>query len=318
LAAVSLITALVDLPPQSATAQSLEGVVTPPVPPVVETPPASGDATPVEEALDQPATNEAPRPDLTLEPEPLVGPMSAPITWGADAPPPAVRPVSWISGPYFKAGVAMPLGGGILENQDTGYTIAGGYRQPFGPEIAGDRAFFDLGLTYLNAFGENTQFISERRITSVFGSVTDVETFTDRRLATLHELRCSSLDAALGWYWGPPLDNRNADPQLRIATRLGGRVGHARGHFIEEQLPVDLINNATTVQTLLTDPYERTDTFGGLFVGTEAILLQRQYAIGHIQWTLDGQYANNWIDIGGGWDGSLATASVMLGFMLSR
>jgi hypothetical protein len=298
--------------------QSLEGAVTPPVPPSAEEPLAGDVAPAVEQALDQPATIGAPPTDLMLEPEPLVGPISAPILWGADAPPPAVRPVSWISGPYFKAGVAMPLAHGILENQDTGYTIAGGYRQPFGPEIAGDRVFFDLGLTYLNAFGENTQFIPERRITSVFGSVTNVETLADRRLATLHELRCTSLDAALGWYWGPPLDNRNADPQLRIATRLGGRVGHARGRFIEEQLPVDLINNATTVQTLLVDPYERTDMFGGLFVGTEAILLQRQYAIGHIQWTLDGQYANNWIDIGNRWEGSLGMASVMMGFMLSR
>jgi hypothetical protein len=58
--------------------------------------------------------------------------------------------------------------------------------------------------------------------------------------------------------------------------------------------------------------------YGGLFVGTEAILLQRQYAIGHIQWTLDGQYAHDWIDIGGRWDGDLSVGSVMMGFMLSR
>ena len=52
--------------------------------------------------------------------------------------------------------------------------------------------------------------------------------------------------------------------------------------------------------------------------GTEAILLNRQTQFGHFQWTVDGEFANDWINIGDIWDGSLGTASVMMGFFFSR
>lgn len=68
----------------------------------------------------------------------------------------------------------------------------------------------------------------------------------------------------------------------------------------------------------LTATHGDTDVFGGVFVGAEAILLDRNYAIGHVQWTLDGELANDWIEFEGFERGSLGTASLTLGIMLSR
>jgi len=53
-------------------------------------------------------------------------------------------------------------------------------------------------------------------------------------------------------------------------------------------------------------------------VGAEAILLDRNYSFGHVQWTLDGELANDWMEFEGFERGSLGTASLTLGFMLSR
>ncbi len=234
---------------------------------------------------------------------------------------PQVAPVSWISGPYFRAGALSGINGGLFKGMGQGYTIGGGYRQPLGPEIAGNRVFFDLGGSYQSVFGHNEQFIPENFVHTPLpagiGPVT-VNRLETSRVANLREVRQAAMNVAVGWYWGPPLDDRAADPQLRFATRIGGRFGHARGHFLEEQLPVTLVSNSFQSEALVQITYERKDTFGGLFVGTEAILLNRDYAIGHVQWTIDAQYTNDWLEFGGGlWKGSLGTAAVTSGFMLS-
>jgi hypothetical protein len=234
---------------------------------------------------------------------------------------PTAAPVSWISGPYFKAGVLSGVNGGLFKGMGQGYTISGGYRQPLGPEVAGDRVFFDLGGSYQSVFGHNEQFIPQNFIHTPLpagiGPVI-VDRLETSRVANLREVRQAAMNVAVGWYWGPPVDNRAADPQLRFATRLGGRLGHARGHFLEQQLPVTLVNNNFQSEVLVQIPYERKDTFGGLFIGQEAILLNRDIAIGHVQWTADVQYTNDWLEFGGGtWKGSVGTLAITSGFMLS-
>lgn len=244
---------------------------------------------------------------------------------------PAVRPVNWISGPYLRGGVNFVLDDNIFDvDQGTGYGISGGWRQPLGPEIGGDRFFLDLGGSYQEAIGEASPVLIDGLQTGTTVDVTDpddvgAQSFsiqTNAFQTTLEELRRGSLHAALGWFWGPGLDNRSCDPQLRFATRIGGRVGHARGGYAEQRLlppsaPTQVGNFRTTFENRPVY-YQKTDTYGGLFVATEAILLQRQYSFGHFQWTVDGEFANDWINIGNVWDGSLGTASVMMGFMLSR
>jgi hypothetical protein len=228
---------------------------------------------------------------------------------------PQTAPVSWISGPFFNAGVLFGVGGGILADMTPGYTIGGGYRQPLGPEVAGDRVFFEIGGSYGSMFGTNTQFIPETRATVIGNQVITSTTLNMNRTSTMHELREAALNTAVGWYWGPPIDDRAADPQLRFATRLGGRVGHARGRFFEEQVPVTPVLGPN--EQIFVSPYEKKDTFGGFLIGQEAILLNRDYAIGHVQWTIGGQYTVDWIDLGGRFKGSLSTLALTSGFMLS-
>jgi hypothetical protein len=284
-------------------------------------------------AAADPLLGEAPSGQLLIDA--AVAPAASYSAYGSGADfesevPPMVRPVNWITGPYLRGGVNFVIGEGIFdEQQDVGYGISGGFRQPLGPEIGGDRFFLDLGGSFQNSYGkaprltESLETTTTQNILVPSATPTVVsERISAAFLTTLEEMRRGSLHAALGWFWGPGLDNRSADPQLGFASRVGGRVGHARGGFSEEQLifpdPPNLNGNFLTTQTVERTYYNKTDTYGGLFVGTEAILLQRQYSFGHVQWTVDGEFANDWINIGNVWEGSLGTASVMMGFMLSR
>ncbi|MBA3481892.1 MAG: hypothetical protein H0T51_08765 [Pirellulales bacterium] len=242
------------------------------------------------------------------------------------------RPVNWIAGPYLRSGVNFVLGEDIFDAaQKTGWGISGGYRQPLGPELGGDRFFFDLGGSYQSTSGRATPVLFDGLQTTTITNTstnpptvvsTSFATRNDAFATTLEDVRRGSAHAALGWFWGPGLDDRSADTQLRFASRIGGRVGHARGGYEDERLifaPPDVVNGNFTTHVEIDEVYyKKTDTYGGLFVGTEAILLQRQTEFGHFQWTVDGEFANDWINIGDIWDGSLGTASVMMGFMLSR
>jgi hypothetical protein len=281
--------------PGIATAQSIADEA----PPQIED--LAGDVQPAEPLVQQPYV-----PELAVEPSPSPLEMDysgQPYAYDAH---PVVAPVNWISGPYFKSGVDWVIGDDVLQNQKTGYTISGGYRQALAPALAGDRAFFDVGGSYLSAFGDTTRHTDGRQRT-VLGTIVD-----DAFLTTMNEIRRGSAHLALGWYWGPALDDRSSDPQVRIATRFGGRLGHMRGVFHDVRVK-DPILGGTMATT-----YGDTDTFGGLFFGAEAILLRRYSPLGHIQLTLDSEYANDWVRFDGFESGSLGTASLMLGFMLSR
>lgn len=232
----------------------------------------------------------------------------------ADRPQIAMRqPASWISGPNLKSGVAFVLGDDILEGQDVGWTVSGGFRQPLGPHF-GDRSFFELGGSYLSAYGETTRPIAGTITTldnagNVISRVTDADLFN----STLKEVKRGTIHAALGWYWGDVVDNRANDPQMRFATRFGGRLGHIRGRFSEAAAETPDPDERFTYNY-----YGKADTIGGLFVGTEAILLARDLRIGSTAITVDGEFGNDWMEFGGWGRGSLGTASVTLGFMLSR
>lgn len=215
--------------------------------------------------------------------------------------------VSWISGPYLKAGVASAIGSDLLEEgREGGYAISGGIRQPFGPDILNPRYFFDVGGGFLSAFGETTRITTATQTTNL-GVVSSINQST-----TLDEVMRGSAHLALGRFWGDWYDDRSRDPQIRLALRFGGRLGHIRGSFDDTPLV------AVPAGATLADNYSKTDTFGGLFLGGEAVLLERQYAFGQCKWTLEGELANDWVDFERFHHGSFVTASVLVGFMLSR
>jgi hypothetical protein len=227
------------------------------------------------------------------------------------APVMLTQPINWISGPYLKSGIAMAMGEDILADHGAGYTFSGGYRSLMGPAFD-ERLFLDFGGSYLSAFGESTRTTDGFVVTSINGTVIGTTPQADLFDSTLKEVKRGSVHASFGWYWGEPLDYRNLDPQLRIATRLGGRYGHVRGRFSDVALDTPGANE--TFETA----YLKTDTIGGLFIGTEAVLLARDTSIGAVAVTIDGELSNDWIEFGG-WDrGSLGAASVMCGLMLSR
>jgi hypothetical protein len=229
------------------------------------------------------------------------------------AGPSATQPVNWISGPYIKAGVPLALGEDLLENNDAGYAISGGFRQPWGPAFD-QRLFWDLGGSYLSAFGETTRATAGLVTTRLGSIVISRETDPDLFTSTLKEIRRGSVHAAMGWYWGDVMDDRTGDPQLRLGTRLGGRIGHVRGRFGEDVPSEDPDSN----ETFEIIPYGETDTFPGLFFAVEAIVLDRDTRWGSCQWVLDVEFANDWVNFSGFERGSLPTASIMGGFMLSR
>ncbi|MEM9659650.1 MAG: hypothetical protein AAF961_14920 [Planctomycetota bacterium] len=215
--------------------------------------------------------------------------------------------IKWAAGPYLRAGPSFVLGDGILDTQKTGYAVSGGVRQPFGPAIAGDRLFLDLGGSYLSAFGVTTRIVPGQEFNSQGNIVADVDVNS-----TLSEVRRASAHAAIGMFWGSSFDNRSEDPQLRFVLEAGGRYGHIHGQFFDQ--PVGQIPEGNSVF----GNYSSTDTFGGLFVATEAILLRRNSVLGDLQWTVAGEFGNDWIDFRGFESGGLGTASILFGFMLSR
>jgi hypothetical protein len=222
---------------------------------------------------------------------------------------PPNRPISWISGPYLRYGVDFVIGEGVLEGgQKLGWGINGGFRQALAPGLASGRIFFDLGGGYLSAVGNTHRILPGDQVTAAGARTPIADAFS----VNLTEVRRASVHTALGWYWGDVVDQRGDDPRLRFATRFGGRYGSVRGDFLEERI------KDPAVGTTLESTYLNTDTFGGLLVGTEAILLNRSFSTCTVLWTADVEFANDWIEFGGFDSGSLGTASLMTGFMLSR
>lgn len=222
------------------------------------------------------------------------------------------QPINWTAGPYLKSGVVLALGDGMLEgDQSPGYTISGGMRQPLAAGIAGDNVFVDLGGSYLSAFGQTVRTTTGN--VTITGQSTIIGTTDNAFRSTLTELQRSTVHTALGYYWGSPVDERNGGWDVRLATRFGGRVGSMRGVFDEVRLVVPAAG------TTLSPSHAKTDLSGGLFLGVEAILLRQASRYGTFQWTLDGEFANDWVSFEGFKTSSnLGTASIMLGFMLSR
>lgn len=259
-----------------------------------------------------------------VEPTPLDAPAAVPYAgYGGDDYAiydeylgPVNKPVNWLGGPYIKAGPVGIIGEGILDDPDVGWTVSGGYRQPLGPELGGNRLFFDLGGSYLSAYGETTQLRDAQRLTfnPITQQVTLAETLPNSTLTTLDEIKRGAVDFALGWYWGDPIDRPGNDPQWRVSTRIGGRVGHIHAEIEEEVLVAPGANQ--TVSPIFN--YGHTDTFGGLLIGTEVLVLQRDNALGNVQWIIDAEFANDWIELDNFESSSLGTASVMFGFMLTR
>lgn len=223
---------------------------------------------------------------------------------------PSNQTVSWLSGPYFKLGLTSVLGTGILEeNRGTSYTVSMGGRQPLGPGLGGRRMFFDVGGSYLSAEGETVRSVNGTRIETATGDKTVID---DAYLVTLEEIRRAGAHAGVGCYFGSLLDNRSEDPQARLGVVLGGRLSHIHGVFNSQDLQPP---GAGFTQSSASGT---TTMAGGIYLDVEALVLKRSSPFGDLQWTIDGEFSNDWIDFANFEEGSLGTASLLFGFMVIR
>lgn len=230
------------------------------------------------------------------------------------------RPINWISGPYIRAGVSLGLGSSLFDSQSTGWTISGGFRNAL-PPMYDERMFLDFGGSYMSAYGEQSHvFDGNRTVTNSISNTTRNTFITDALRMHLREVKRAGIHAGFGWYWGDTLDTPGDASKLRLATRLGGRISHVRGRFTPEILstgPNDLVAGES-ITAIRPVTFGRTDTSGGLYVGTEAILVNRKHDWGTTSWTLDSEFANDWVSFDDFDSGSLGTASITLGWMFSR
>ena len=218
--------------------------------------------------------------------------------------------VSWLSGPYFKLGLTSVLGNGLLvEDRTTSYTISMGGRQPLGPGLGGRRLFFDVGGSYLSAQGSVTRDVAGNQV----NTTTTVSTIVDDAFeVTLEEVRRVGAHAGIGCYFGSLLDDRSQDPQARLGLVLGGRLSHIHGVFNSERLITPPAGNT------LTPINADSDMAGGIYLDIEALVLKRSSPLGDLQWTIDGEFAHDWIDLSNFEERGLATASLLFGFMVVR
>lgn len=223
---------------------------------------------------------------------------------------PGNMPINWISGPYLRYGVGFTVGQGVLEKgQKLGWGVNGGFRQALAPGLAPGNMFFDLGGGYLSSLGQTTRVVDGVETNTFTNIKTPV---ADAFTVNLLEVKRSSVNLALGWYWGDVIDRRGQDPRLRFATRFGGRMGSVRGRFIKH------LDATPSANSNIQSTFLNTDTFGGVLLGTEAILLNRRLSTCNILLTADVEFGNDWVEFGGFDSGSLGTASLMAGFMLTR
>lgn len=218
--------------------------------------------------------------------------------------------VSWLSGPYFKLGLTAVLGDGFLdENSQTSYTISMGGRQPLGPGLGGRRLFFDVGGSYLSAEGETTRNVNGNQVNTATNTSMIIP---DAFRVTLEEVRRSGAHAGVGYYFGSLLDDRSEDPQARLGLVVGGRLSHIHGVFNAQQLVTPPAGS--TIRQL----NSKSDMAGGIYVDLEALVLKRSSPLGDLQWTIDGEFAHDWIDFGNFENRGLATASLLFGLMVVR
>lgn len=221
-----------------------------------------------------------------------------------------MRTMNYLTGPYVKGGLTGTMGDGLFDgNIRPSYAISIGGRQPLGVGLGGRRLFFDVGGSYMSALGETTRNVRGKQTDTTTSAVTFVD---DAFSITLEEVRRTGVHCGLGWYFGDLLDRPSNDPQMRLGFIFGGRF--ANMHGVSHQTQLVTPPSGSTLRSL----GKTTDMTGGLYIDVEALLLRRSSPIGDCQWTLDGEFAHDWVNFEGFERRGLATASLLFGFMVAR
>jgi hypothetical protein len=226
-------------------------------------------------------------------------------------------------GMYLKAGPSFLLNDALFpRGTDVGYQIAFGGREPLVP--INRQVFVDIGGSYLSAFGRGDPLTISGDAVVATPNPNDqniTRELPEFQTLTLNEISRASLHTALGWNY-----NFSDVPEIsRLLTiRFGGRLSFIHGHFREKptdalQTILDAAEAAGNSVTLANDPViSKTDTAPGIFAGIE---LANSRPIGRgatASFLIDGEFASDWLDLRNYADGSLVTATLLLGLSINR
>jgi hypothetical protein len=219
-------------------------------------------------------------------------------------------------GPYLKAGPTLPFDEGMFAGgADGGWMITGGVRQRLGPELANSHFFFEMGGSYMSARGDLVQITPGEVVLSNGTTSIPFDEFASTRLT---EVRRGGAHMAVGWILGSPLAPASSMDRGIFAVRFGGRLSHVRGEFEDTILPDPQMELTDNLGSTAKRGYGQTDTVGGLYLGMEMLLIQRDVSLGDLRLTIDTELAHDWIDFKNFEDAGLGTASILCGFSIAR
>ena len=213
---------------------------------------------------------------------------------------------------YLKSGPSFTTGDSFFGGEGkVGWQISGGIREPLLPNKQG--VFYDLGASYLAAYGEGDTI-------SVSGFIVGVP--AEVATLTLRQISRAGLHSSIGWYLHDKAKPAADGGVIRSLSsfRIGSRLSHMHGHFRE--LPTEAAQNAGGLQSPLVERTEiinGNDTSWGAFLGIEYLFSRPMYNRGGtLSFVVDGEFANDWVDLANFQKGRLPTASVLFGLSISR
>lgn len=224
---------------------------------------------------------------------------------------------------YVKAGPAFNLDNTFFNSSDTGWSIAGGVRQPLAGRGPSGFVFIDLGGSFLTVAGDSdARAVPGTFVVNDAFAVVSSTPLADLLEADLVEINRASADAAIGWQRTP----EGPGGGLGMMFRMGGRWGHIHGDFHE-------VTSATTnaliaglapgqTATLLED-YSNTDITAGLFTGAGFTFINSDIcsaAFGPLGLAIgtEVEVAHDWIDFGNYQDSGFWTGTLLFSFELYR
>lgn len=143
----------------------------------------------------------------------------------------------------FRTGAVLPVGGGFWrENSDTSFGVQVSVRSYLNKPWAKFAWFNELGGAYLQNDGTNNPvtvagafFDGTTPLPPGLLAVTPIDNYAE---VTLRRLRRFSGFGALGCYFRPDCWNHPGRHDVRIGSRIGGRLGHAHADFRQEIDPI--------------------------------------------------------------------------------
>jgi hypothetical protein len=209
----------------------------------------------------------------------------------------------------LRSGAVFPLGHGTLErNMDAGWKLEGSLVQPWWEHPLGWTGFVEIGAGLTFWSGDDGRISTSGTFRS---SPTEEPLFLEDFQRTRAERIVNRYGlAAIGATWYPAGLNPEGESRWRITTRLGARLGSARGQFDRDPSPAlrDAVDEAINAGA---DPQEfevdsdvnhsdvSVGLFGSLAVGaTYHDVWLGGWHLGDVKLQFEVELGHDWIDFG--------------------